>query len=371
LHVLARHRCVPIRPALSLRRSPFVTTLIGSSCAPPPRHAASGWRRSGGQARHSCSHRAYPAHSARLTISASSVQRCSAARLHGSDSHYEHGDAQYAARRLWFAGLAATCRLGTRLAWVAYTEQEHRVWASAWRALSPLLQRHACSEYLEQLHNMRRLGVWQADRLPQPHSINEYLQQRTGFSIHPVAGLVSPRAFLAGLACRVCYYSLFVRHASSPSFSPEPDVVHQLIGHTPLLGNKQLADLSQAFGLASLGASDSELEQIDRCYWYTMECGLCMEGGQRKAFGAGLLSSAAELQNAISPTVLLSDYRPFEACNVPFQLSCLQPFYFISPSMSAMQSRTERYLASFHRPFCPSDGLSSESMLATSRVALQ
>ncbi len=107
------------------------------------------------------------------------------------------------------------------------------------------------------------------------------MRELTGFRIEPVPGLVPTRTFYGALADRCFLSTQYVRHHSVPFYTPEPDIVHEIIGHANGLASPVLADLYESAGRASLRAgSDDALELFSRIFWFTLEFGVVWEDGR-------------------------------------------------------------------------------------------
>ncbi|KAG0341353.1 hypothetical protein BG000_009397 [Podila horticola] len=260
-------------------------------------------------------------------------------------------DAVYRARRAEITKIAKTYKTGQPIPHVEYTQTEIETWAAVFAKLSTMFPTHACREHQYVFPLLVQNCGYGPHNIPQLEVVSKFLKDCTGFSLRPVMGLLTSRDFLNGLAFRVFHSTQYIRHHSKPLYTPEPDVCHELLGHVPLFANPDFADFSQEIGLASLGASDEDIERLATIYWFTVEFGICRQGDQIRAYGAGLLSSFGELEYSLSDKPEIRAFEPAKVAQQKYPITEYQPVYFVAESFKDAQMRVREFANSLNRPF--------------------
>ena len=258
------------------------------------------------------------------------------------DDHPGFADAAYRKRRAGIAQGAEAWQPGEAIPEVHYTSDEDEVWRTVSHELAHKHRRYACAEYLA---GAARL-VLPTERVPQLHEVDARVHDLTGFHIRPVPGLVPTRTFYGALAERAFLSTQYIRHHSVPFYTPEPDIVHEIIGHANTLASPSFADLYEAAGRASLRAeSDEALEFFSRVFWFTLEFGVVREGDDLKAYGAGLLSSYGEIEEFGH-----AELRPWDLAQMgrlDYDITHYQPVLFVAPSFEWMVDELSGFFGGF------------------------
>ncbi|KAF8981524.1 hypothetical protein BGZ46_002647 [Entomortierella lignicola] len=260
-------------------------------------------------------------------------------------------DAVYRARRSEITNIAKTYKTGQPIPHIEYTKVEIETWSTVFNKLVSMFPSYACREHQYVFPLLMQNCGYSPSAIPQLDGVSKFLKDCTGFTLRPVMGLLTSRDFLNGLAFRVFHSTQYIRHHSKPLYTPEPDVCHELLGHVPLFANPDFADFSQEIGLASLGASDTDIEQLATIYWFTVEFGICRQGDHLRAYGAGLLSSYGELEYCLSGKPKMHPFEPAKVAQQKYPITEYQPVYFIAESFKDAQMRVREFANSLERPF--------------------
>lgn len=240
-------------------------------------------------------------------------------------------DPVYRDRRNVIARIALDYQTGHPVPEAPYTEEEHGVWTHIWSILGGLHQERVCTEVLD----LQAVLPLPRGRIPQLETLNPRLMSAAGFRMEPVAGLVSARTFIRYLGQRVFLSTQYIRHHSRPLYTPEPDVVHELVGHAATLVHPGIAEVNRLLGQAAAVADEAEMLRIERVYWYTLEFGVVEERGSLKAFGAGLLSSCGELAD-YERSARIAGWDLDEIARTPYDPTAYQGVLFAAPSFTRM-----------------------------------
>jgi len=205
-----------------------------------------------------------------------------------------------------------------------YSAEDQAVWRLLVERQTALARVHACDEFVQGLET---LGI--GDSIPDFAAVNARLEKLTGWRVVGVPGLIPDAVFYDHLAHRRFPVTVWIRTRAELDYLVEPDLFHDFFGHVPLLSNPVFADYMQMYGQRAMEAG-AKIDLLARLYWYTVEFGLIRTAKGLKIYGAGILSSAAEVQHAIESKTV--ERLPFEAATVmhrPYQIDKLQSTYFV------------------------------------------
>jgi phenylalanine-4-hydroxylase len=263
------------------------------------------------------------------------------------ESHPGFHDPIYRARRARIAEVGAAYQRGDPIPDVTYSAEEDEVWRMVSTELAGKHRRYACGEYLLGADRL----VLPTQRVPQLREVDERIHGLTGFHINPVPGLVPTRTFYGSLAERTFLSTQYVRHHSVPFYTPEPDIIHEIIGHANMLASPLFADLYQVAGQASLRArTDVSLEVFSRIFWFTLEFGVVYQDGELKAYGAGLLSSYGEIETFRAAKILPWDLPAMATRD--YDITHYQPVLFAAASFEQMLSDLHAFFSCYDDRAC-------------------
>jgi phenylalanine-4-hydroxylase len=270
-------------------------------------------------------------------------------KLELEPGHPGLGDEGYIRRR---KELFAQCRkhrlenLGPPL--IQYTQEETRIWREVSPKLDELHIKYASRLYL----NAKRELAITRDEIPQLRLLSERLTRETNMHLVPAEGALPYRTFYEYIADRGFPVTQFIRHGSHPEFTPEPDMIHDCLGHVPPLMNQDYAELLTLIGKAVAATTHGEqVLALKRFSWFSIEFGLIEQGPDIKVFGAGILSSTGEIPNSLfSPEVTRGPFVTDVVIETDYDPSRMQDRLFIAPSLPFLRRELEGLVRRFGLP---------------------
>jgi phenylalanine-4-hydroxylase len=267
---------------------------------------------------------------------------------------------------------------------------------ATWRFVMLHLMRHLSSRahplYLEGLSRSALAPV----AIPRISDVDAALRA-FGWRAIPVSGFLPPRAFQRLQALGILPIAADIRTPNHIAYTPAPDIIHEALGHAPLLADPVYAEyVKRAGAVAELAFSSPEDDQVhtaiahlsalkeaspeghssvkraeeqlqaalsrrrntsealrmSRLYWWTAEYGLIGTPKDFKLFGAGLLSSLAESLQCFEPRVRKLPLS-VQCLDVAYDITTQQPQLFVVPSFDRLfdvLTDAERTLAANQGP---------------------
>ena len=143
-----------------------------------------------------------------------------------------------------------------------------------------------------------------------------------------------------------------------PLYTPEPDVLHEVVGHGNTLADRRFTDLYEAAGAAARRVeSDEALEFVSKVFWFTLEFGVVHEADGLKAYGAGILSSPGEIEEFRHMTI-----RPLDLVamgTTDYDITHYQEVLFAASSFAHLAGRRRRLLG-----HCTDDSIAAMRLAA-------
>ena len=216
-----------------------------------------------------------------------------------------------------------------------YTADDQEVWSILFMRQMVMIKSVAYRHFAGQL---KKLG-FTSEAIPDFKKTNQLLEKLTGWNIYAVPGLIPNNQFFRFMGNRHFGATTWMRKKEQLDYLEEPDMFHDVFGHVPLLADPVIA--AYLLGLARIAEryldTEEVIEAIARLYWYTIEFGLVRENTQIKIYGAGILSSIAETQFAMSKEANHQRFHLNTILDTPYIKDRFQDQYFFLDSLGQLK----------------------------------
>lgn len=212
------------------------------------------------------------------------------------------------------------------LGFVVYDAEDNLVWKALYERQINVVQGRGCDEYLKGLEALEL----DSKAIPQLPEVNKKLNALTGWSVQPVAALISAEAFFTLLANRQFPAATFIRTMKELNYVKEPDIFHEIFGHCPMLTEPVFADFVQEYAKFVLACDKNDWPLLQRLFWFTVEFGLIQTPKGLRIYGGGILSSIGETVYSIESDLPQRQlFNPLVALRTPYRIDQMQSTYFV------------------------------------------
>lgn len=209
--------------------------------------------------------------------------------------------------------------------YVEWSNVEVDTWGKLVNRQKEIIKGRACDEFIQGIDILN----FKESEIPQIPEINAKLEEYTGWGVAPVPAIIQPKEFFSLLANKRFPAATFIRLPEEMDYLQEPDIFHEIYGHTPLLTNEAYANFMEQFGKLALEIEPKDRRRLFRLFWFTIEFGLIKTSEGIKAYGGGILSSIGETQYCLSGEPEIVPFDALEVLRTPYRIDIMQPLYFL------------------------------------------
>ena len=214
--------------------------------------------------------------------------------------------------------------------YVNWSQTETETWGTLVKRQSEIIPGRACDEFIEGIEILD----FNPNKVPQIPEINSILSDYTGWGVEPVPAIIQPKEFFSLLSRKRFPAATFIRLPEEMDYLQEPDIFHEVYGHTPLLTNKSYGNFMEEFGRLALEVDPKDRRRLFRLFWFTIEFGLIQTDKGVRAYGGGILSSIGETQYCLTEEPEVVPFDALEVLRTPYRIDIMQPMYFLIQDFS-------------------------------------
>lgn len=220
-----------------------------------------------------------------------------------------------------------------------YTPEEHETWSLLYKKQMELLPDRACPEFMDGLKKLD----FNPKRIPALADVSKTLTCCTNWKLVRVDGLVPEKEFFEFLAQRIFPSTDFIRKREDLTYTPAPDMFHDLFGHMSMITHPEFADFFQDMGKAGVKAEGEKLKEVQRFYWFTVEFGLIKSNGHKRIYGSGILSSPGEVVYCLSDKVKVHPFNVGKVIKQEYDIWHMQEELFAIDSFHQLKTEFVKF----------------------------